>query len=148
MGRVVHIALKCADLGNFEAAAKFCEEVFGIYQTRTGHARGHVSRHMTDGNIGHTLMVYGNEDEKEARLAGTGPRIHHIGIQIEDRANKIQRIEENGGAIWSDRAEGALKYCAPDGTPGEIVARGAIPPGPAASSPASFASRQRSTIWR
>jgi len=25
----------------------------------------------------------------------------------------IQKIEENGGTIWSDRAEGALKYRAP-----------------------------------
>jgi lactoylglutathione lyase len=127
MARIVHIALKCGDLETFEASTKFYEDVFGIYQTKTGHARGHTSRHMTDGNIDLALMVYDSEDEKEAKLAGAGPRIHHIGIEVDDRSGMIQKIEENGGAIWSDRAEGALKYRAPDGTLGEIVAAGRYP---------------------
>jgi lactoylglutathione lyase len=127
MARIVHIALKCADRDDFEASTKFYENVFGICRTKTGHARGHLSRHMTDGNIDLALMVYDSEDEKEAGLAGTGPRIHHIGIEVEDRAGIIQKIEENGGTIWSDRAEGALKYRAPDGTLGEIVGVGRYP---------------------
>ena len=127
MARIVHIALKCDNRDDFEASTKFYEDVFGIYQTKTGHARGHLSRHMTDGNIDLALMVYDSEDEKEARLAGAGPRIHHIGIEVEDRPGMIQKIEENGGTIWSDRAEGALKYRAPDGTLGEIVGVGRYP---------------------
>jgi lactoylglutathione lyase len=82
---------------------------------------------MTDGNIDLALMVYDSEDEKEACLAGTGPRIHHIGIEVEDRASMVRKIEGNGGSIWSDRAEGALKYRAPDGTLGEIVGVGRYP---------------------
>src|ERR1700694_5132974 len=70
MARIVHIALKVEDL---EKATKFYEDVFGIYQTKTGHARGHSSRHMTDGHIYLALMVYDSEDEKEAQLAGPGP---------------------------------------------------------------------------
>ena len=38
MARIVHIALKVEDL---EKATKFYEDVFGIYQLKTGHARGH-----------------------------------------------------------------------------------------------------------
>ena len=45
-GKIVHIALKVKDL---DSSTKFYEDVFGIYQTKTGHARGHTSRHMTDG---------------------------------------------------------------------------------------------------
>ena len=70
MARIVHIALKVEDL---EKATKFYEDVFGIYQTKTGHARGHVSRHMTDGNIDLALMVYDSEEEPEAQLSGAGP---------------------------------------------------------------------------
>lgn len=124
MARIVHIAIKCKDNEEFETSTKFYEDVFGIYQTKTGHERGHVSRHMTDGNIDLALMVYDSEDEKEAKLAGAGARIHHIGIEVEDRPGMIRKIEDNGGVIFSDRAEGALKYRAPDGTLGEIVGLG------------------------
>ena len=124
MERIVHIALKCRDRDTFERSTKFYEEVFGIYQTKTGNARGHTSRHMTDGNVDLALMVYDSEDEKEAKLAGAGPRIHHIGVEVTDRSSMIRKIEDNGGRIFSDRAEGALKYFAPDGTLGEIVGVG------------------------
>jgi lactoylglutathione lyase len=124
MERIVHIVLKCKDKDTFERSTKFYEEVLGIYQTKTGHARGHTSRHMTDGNIDIALMVYDSEDEKEAKLAGAGPRIHHIGVEVTDRSSMIRKIEDNGGRIFSDRAEGALKYFAPDGTLGEIVGVG------------------------
>jgi lactoylglutathione lyase len=122
--RIVHIAIKCSDMDNLETSTKFYEDVFGIYQTKTEHARGHTSRHMTDGNIDLALMVYDSENEKEAKLAGAGPRIHHIGIEVDDRPSMIKKIEDNGGTIFSDRAEGALKYHAPDGTLGEIVGVG------------------------
>ena len=122
--RIVHIALKCGDNESLEVATKFYEGIFGIYQTKSKHARGHLSRHMTDGNIDLALMLYDSEDEKEAKLAGAGPRIHHIGIEVEDRPSMIKKIEDNGGSIYSDRAEGALKYRSADGTLGEIVAPG------------------------
>jgi len=122
--RIVHIALKCGDNDSLENATKFYEGIFGIYQTKSKHARGHLSRHMTDGNIDLALMLYDSEDEKEAKLAGAGPRIHHIGIEVEDRPSMIKKIEDNGGSIYSDRAEGALKYRSADGTLGEIVAPG------------------------
>jgi lactoylglutathione lyase len=124
MGRIVHIALKCANKDTYEKSARFYSEVFGIYETKTTHERGHFSKHMTDGNIDLALMLYDSEEEKEAKLAGAGARIHHIGLEVLDRPSMIKKIEDNGGRIFSDRAEGALKYHAPDGTLGEIVAVG------------------------
>ena len=88
MPRIVHIAIKVDDL---EKATKFYEEVFGFRQTSTGYARGHVSRHLTDGNIDLALMVYDSEDVEEAQLSGPGPCIHHWGIEVEDRDSYVAR---------------------------------------------------------
>src|SRR6202790_883181 len=97
--RIVHIAIKCSDMDNLEKSTKFYEEVFGIYPTKTDHARGHTSRHMTDGNIDLALMVYDSENEKEAKLAGAGARIHHIGVEVADRPSMIAKLESNGATI-------------------------------------------------
>ena len=125
LARIVHIAIKCKDNEEFETSTKFYEDVFGIYQTKTGHERGHVSRHMTDGNIDLALMVYDSEDETEAKLAGPGARIHHIGIEVEDRPGMIARIiEARGGKVLSKPDANALKFRAPDGNVAEIMNRG------------------------
>src|SRR5437870_6016921 len=121
MARIVHIALKGDDL---EKATKFYEDVFGIYQTKTGYARGHTSRHMSDGNIDLALMVYDSEDVPEATLAGAGACIHHFGVEVEDRDATVAKISKNGGEIFSDPEEGALKFRAPDGNMAEIVSIG------------------------
>src|SRR5262249_11094681 len=121
MSRIVHIAIKVDDL---EKATKFYEDVFGFRQTGTGYARGHVSRHLTDGNIDLALMVYDSEDVEEAQLSGPGPCIHHWGIEVEDRDSYVAKIKANGGTIISEPGEGALKFRAPDGTVAEIVGAG------------------------
>jgi len=121
MARIIHIALKVEDLEN---ATKFYEDVFGLRQTGTGYARGHVSRHMTDGALDVALMVYDNEEVHEAQLSGAGPCIHHWGIEVEDRDATVEAIEANGGTIISEPGQGALKFRAPDGTVAEIVAAG------------------------
>src|SRR5215470_16191947 len=121
MARIAHIAIKVTDL---EKATRFYEDVFGFRQVSTGHARGHVSRHMTDGNIDLALMVYDSEDVEEAQLSGPGPCIHHWGIEVEDRDSYVAKIEANGGTIISEPGEGALKFRAPDGTVAEIVGAG------------------------
>ena len=121
MARIAHIAIKVDDL---EKATKFYEDVFGFRQTGTGRARGHVSRHMTDGTIDLALMVHDGEDVEEAQLSGPGPCIHHWGIEVENRDSYVEKIQANGGTIISQPGEGALKFRAPDGTVAEIVAAG------------------------
>ena len=121
MARIVHIALKVTDL---EKATKFYEDVFGIYQLKTGYARGHTSRHMTEGTIDLALMTYDSEEEAEAKLSGPGPCIHHFGVEVEDREATMKKIVANGGEPYSDPEEGALKYRGPDGCMQELVAVG------------------------
>ena len=129
MSRIAHIAIKVDDL---EQATKFYEDVFGFRQVKTGYARGHVSRHMTDGTIDLALMVYDSEEAPEAQLAGPGPCIHHWGIEVEDREASAEKIRAHGGTILSEPGEGALKFRAPDGTVAEITAAGRYKsPGPA-----------------
>ena len=119
--RIVHLALKVMDL---ERATRFYEDVFGFRQTGTGHARGHVSRHMTDGVFDLALMVYDNEEVHEAQLSGAGPCIHHFGIEVPDRDAAMANIVAHGGEIISDPKEGALKFRAPNGVVAEIVRAG------------------------
>lgn len=121
MSRIVHLAIKVKDL---DQATKFYEEVFGFKQLETGRSREHISRHMTDGHIDLALMVYDDENSKEAQLAGPGPRLHHWGIEVEDRAACVEKIKANGGKILNEFGEGALKFQAPDGTFAEVVVAG------------------------
>ena len=119
--RIVHLALKVDDL---EESTKFYEDVFGFRQVKTKRNGQHISRHMTDGNIDLALMKYDSEDADEAQLAGPGPRLHHWGIEVEDKAGYAEKIQQYGGAILSRPEAGALKFRAPDGTIAEIVAVG------------------------
>ena len=121
MVRINHVALKVTDL---EAATKFYENVFGFRQVKTGRSRGHISRHLTDGNIDLALMVYDSEDDAEAKLVGAGPAIHHFGIEVDDHEAFAAKVAANGGVILSPPGEVPIKYRAPDGTIAEIVPQG------------------------
>jgi lactoylglutathione lyase len=121
MSRIVHIAVKVTDL---EKATKFYTEVFGFKHIETKRNGEHVSRHMTDGHIDFTLMVYDSENSPEAQLAGSGPRIHHFGLTVDDQAATAELIKAHGGTILSPPGTGALKFRGPDGTIAEVVKEG------------------------
>lgn len=118
MPRIVHIAIK---VENLDTATKFYEDVFGFKQVATERNGQHISRHMTDGYIDLALMLYDSEDAPEAQLSGKGPRIHHFGIEVEDKNAYAAKLEAHGATILSKPGAGALKYRAPDGTVAEIV---------------------------
>jgi lactoylglutathione lyase len=121
VARIVHLALKVNDL---DASTKFYEDVFGFRQVKTKRNGQHISRHMTDGNIDLALMIYDSEEAEEAQLAGPGPRLHHWGIEVDDKSGFAEKITAHGGTILSKPEAGALKFRAPDGTVAEIVAKG------------------------
>ena len=121
MARINHIALKVTDL---EAATRFYENVYGFKQVRTGRSRGHISRHMTDGNIDLALMIYDSEDDEEAKLVGPGPAIHHFGIEVDDHEVFAAKVAANGGTVLSKPGEVPIKYRSPDGVIAEVVPMG------------------------
>ena len=118
-GKIVHIALKVNDL---DSSSKFYEDVFGfrVVTTHDG-GNGHVSRHMTDGNIDLALMQYESENAKEATLSGAGPCIHHWGAEVDDVRLAAEKIKQFGGEIFSPLDAGVVKFRAPDGTIAELV---------------------------
>jgi len=121
MTKIVHLAIK---VENLEEATKFYTEVLGLKQGKTGRNGEHISRHLTDGTIDLALMVYDSEHAAEAQYAGPGPRIHHWGLEVDDRARYVEKIKAYGGEILSSPEAGALKFRAPDGTIAELVDKG------------------------
>ncbi|MDX1435137.1 MAG: VOC family protein [Gammaproteobacteria bacterium] len=122
MARINHIALKVTDL---QSASRFYEQVFGFRHVNTVQrklARGnHVSRHLTDGYMDLTLIYYESENAEEADLAGSGPCIHHFGIEVDDPAAFAAEVQRMGGEIVSAPGVTPIKFRAPGGPIAEVV---------------------------
>ena len=63
---------------------------------------------MTDGNIDLALMLYDSEDEKEAKLAGPGIQIHHIGVEVADRLRVGLNRASKGRMVFIARQNAAM----------------------------------------
>jgi lactoylglutathione lyase len=119
MPRIAHVAIKVDDM---EAATKFYEEVFGFTRLSTEKVRDHVSRHLTDGHIDVALIKYDTEDSSaEAKAAGRGPAIHHLGFGVDDIDGYLAKIKERGCEMISDPGVLPIKFRAPGGTIAEIA---------------------------
>ena len=111
--KIRHIAIKVDDL---EAAGDFYENYLGFRDVRKGRNRDHFSRHMTDGNIDIALVKYDSEDSSnEAKAAGEGPCIHHIGFEVDDFEARIEEIKGKGYEIISNPGVVPVKFRAPGG---------------------------------
>jgi lactoylglutathione lyase len=66
-------------------------------------------------------MVCDSEDDKEARLVGEGPAIHHPGIAVDNRLDFTDKIEADVGVLISKPDSSTVKFRSPDGTIAEIV---------------------------
>jgi len=117
--KVSHIAIKVDDL---EAAGEFYQNVLGFTDVRQGRVRDHYSRHMTDGHIDVTLIKYDGEDSSnEARAAGEGPCIHHLGFAVDDLDARMRELEARGMEIISDPGVVPVKFRVPGGTIAEFA---------------------------
>jgi len=72
------------------------------------------------------LMTYESEDSPEARIAGTGPCIHHWVWKSPTARRSPKTIERHGGTVLSKPDANALKFRGPDGNVAEIVTVGAF----------------------
>src|SRR5262249_30690945 len=108
--RIVHLALKVDDI---EKATKFYTDVFGFKVRGTSQHGDHVSRHLTDGNLDIALMKWDRDDREGAKLAGTGPCIHHWGLEVADGEVFGKVKKKHGGEILSKRGPPTLRFGAP-----------------------------------
>lgn len=116
--QLMHIGVK---VNNLEEVSSFYEKVFGFEQTGTSRPiNGHTSRHLTDGAFDLALMQYDSEDAPEARLAGEGPCIHHLGIRVDDPQSYIPKLIEAGCEILSKPGAKTVKFRAPGGIIAEV----------------------------
>ncbi|MFQ5853683.1 MAG: VOC family protein [Candidatus Binatia bacterium] len=121
MSRIVHIALKVEDL---DKTSEFYEKVFGFTPIETSRVRDHTSRHLSDGTIDLALIKYDSEESAEAKAAGQGPCIHHLGIEVDDVEKNVAEIRKFGCEIISAPGVIPVKFRALGGTVAEIVPKG------------------------
>jgi len=122
VNRIVHLALKVDDLAR---SSEFYEKVFGFRKAGTEKVRDHTSRHLSDGTIDLSLMQYDADTRSaESQAAGSGPCIHHFGVEVDDVVEAARQIEAYGCEIISGPGVVPLKFRAPGGTVCEIVAKG------------------------
>ena len=63
--------------------------------TDTRRDGDHVSVHLTDGEFDLALVSFDSEEDSVmAKIAGTGPCIHHFGIDVDDMDSMISKIKE------------------------------------------------------
>ena len=114
--KINHVAIVSE---NYAKSALFYQSVFGMRtsdKTRTSRAQT-----VGDGYVGLNI-----NPKKAGRAAG----LDHFGIEVEDTAAFVARIEEHGGTILPHEPGDAIKYRAPDGTISEIVEAGRYAPSP------------------
>jgi lactoylglutathione lyase len=122
VNRIVHLALKVDDLAR---SSEFYERVFGFREVGTEKVRDHTSRHLSDGTIDLSLMQYDALTRSaESQAAGSGPCIHHFGVEVDDLVEAARQIAAYGCEIISDPGVVPLKFRAPGGTVCEIVGKG------------------------
>lgn len=117
MSRIVHLAIKVDDL---EAAATFWQNVFGFTRSEVTRKRGHTSCHLTDGAFDLALIQYDSENTAEAQWAGPGPRIHHVGIAVDDAESLQQKLIESECEILSKPGVMPIKFRDSGGIVAEI----------------------------
>jgi catechol 2,3-dioxygenase-like lactoylglutathione lyase family enzyme len=120
--QIDHLAIKVDDL---EAATEFYSSVLGFKVAREGKIRDHYSRHLSDGRIDISLVAYDpGADSEEARAAGPGPCIHHMGISVDDLDAWVARVRDMGCEILSEPGVIPVKFRAPGGVVAEFAPNG------------------------
>jgi lactoylglutathione lyase len=118
---ITHIAIKVMDL---EKSVAYYRDVFGYEVIGAPWHNGHVSCSLRGAGINLTLLKYDSEESPEALYAGTGPTIHHIGIESDNLEAAAAKLVAAGCTLLSAPTDTPVKYRAPDGTVAEIIPLG------------------------
>jgi hypothetical protein len=120
MPRIVHIAIKVDDL---EKATKVLRGRLRLSPNRHGICPWACLK--TPNRRKHRSGLDGLRQRRCRRGAAFWPRrIHHWGIEVDDRDSYVAKIKANGGTIISELGGGALKFRARAGTVAEIGGAG------------------------
>lgn len=118
MPRIIDLAIKVDGL---DGATKLYEELFGFTHVSTIPSPGHA-RHLTDRATILSLLKYDSEASPEALLAGSGSRLHHFWIEIDDPVRHEKALTEAGCEIISGSADKLpTKFRTPHGIVAEIL---------------------------
>ncbi|MEX2450021.1 MAG: VOC family protein [Rhodospirillales bacterium] len=114
--KITHIALKVADA---DRAATVFKDVFGFTETDCRRNGDHVSLHLTDGNFDLAFVTFDSEEDgKMGSAAGSGPCIHHFGIDVDDTKDYTERLKKAGADILTDPTRPdatTIKFTVPGG---------------------------------
>lgn len=101
-----------------QAAAVF-KEVFGFAETDRRSDGDHVSLHLSDGSFDLALVTFDSEEDGRMGLAaGSGPCIHHFGIDVSDTKEYTERLKKAGANILTDPTREnptTIKFTVPGG---------------------------------
>jgi lactoylglutathione lyase len=123
MARITHIAVKVDDL---DKIAEFYDKVFGLQQVGTSRGPDRSRVAFSDGDLNLTFLHYDNEDVDMAKEVGSGPAIHHFGIEVDDVEKYVPLLLENGAKILSKPGEIPVKFRMPGGPLAELVPDGSF----------------------
>jgi predicted enzyme related to lactoylglutathione lyase len=82
MGQIRHLAISSDDT---ERLANFYKEVFGFWQSRPT-PEGRKTIYLTDGHVELAILENGNQQNSNG--------LHHFGIQTDEMADTVDRIEK------------------------------------------------------
>jgi catechol 2,3-dioxygenase-like lactoylglutathione lyase family enzyme len=107
MSKIYHIAVKVPDI---DKAKAFYKNLFGFEELKQSKVRDHTSCHLTDGVIDLAIIQYDSEDSPEAGMSGTGPCIHHFGVEVENLDASHDQLKEMGCEILSKPGVLPIKF--------------------------------------
>lgn len=112
--RLSHLAIKVDDVA---AAVTFYERAFGFSKFSSYSERDHRSTHLTDGALDLAIIRFDDETTAAAQAAGSGPCIHHVGIDVagDEIEQYSQKIKDHGCEFISDPGATTVKFRVPGG---------------------------------
>ena len=121
MARITHIAVKVDDVDSVEGLYR---DVFGLTSGGSWTTPGSRRVTFSDGTVNLTFLQYDSEEEPGAKAVGTGPAIHHFGIEVSDVGSYASVLLERGCELLSAPDEIPLKFRMPGGPIAELVPEG------------------------
>lgn len=134
MPKIKHIAIATQDA---EKTAKFYIEVFGMKEVGKIDNPNTSGYYLSDGDINLAILDFKNDEVAGAERGKGWSGLHHIGFQVEDYEEVVEKLESAGSQPRDDinkilgvgmgrghRGNVEVKYTAPDGVTVDVSQTG------------------------